>query len=231
MGKEIERIALAAGHNVVARIDNIEDWKAKENKSRVADAVIDFSQPAVAIENIERSFELGIPIITGTTGWYNQLPSVTKTCQLKNGTLFYAPNFSIGVNLFFMMNKKLAETMSSFREDYKVSIEEIHHVHKLDSPSGTAIKTAEGIIENHDGFSKWEEGTKPKNGILPVVSLREGEVPGTHIVKYESEADCIELKHEAKNRSGFAKGAVMAAEWVHNKKGVFTMDDLLESIL
>jgi len=230
MGKEIERHALANKHKVVAKIDNVAEWKMLTPMQKKAEVVIDFSQPEVAIQNIERCFSLRIPIVTGTTGWYHQIDKVTESCQTMNGTLFYAPNFSIGVNLFFLMNKKLASVMSSFSDVYKVSLKEIHHIHKLDSPSGTAIKTAEDIIENHPGVTIWREGEE-EEGVLPIISLREGEVPGTHCVKYESEADSLELKHTAKNRSGFAKGAFTAAEWVKNKKGVFTMSDLLKSIL
>jgi 4-hydroxy-tetrahydrodipicolinate reductase len=231
MGKEIEKVALSEGHQVVARVDNIDDWESVGKQPGTADVVIDFSQPAVAIENIERCFKIGIPIVTGTTGWYNQLDEVVKSCKNNDGTLIYAPNFSIGVNLFFLMNKKLAATMSSFKDVYKASVTEIHHIHKLDSPSGTGLKIAEDLIENHPGLSKWRPDEVFEEGTLPLISLREGEVPGTHLVKYESEADTIEFIHTAKNRSGFARGAVMAAEWVKDKKGVFTMDDLVNSML
>lgn len=231
MGKEIEKVATSAGHTIVAGVDSGEDWQTLKNKALKADVVIDFSQPEVAVENFEKSFDLGIPIVTGTTGWYDQLPEVVESCEKKNGTLFYAPNFSIGVNLFFMMNKKLAATMSSFQKEYKVSVKEVHHIHKLDSPSGTGIKIADDIVEQHQGLVSWEEGLEVKDGVLSIESVREGEVPGTHIVTYESEADKLTLMHEAKNRSGFASGAVMAAEWVKGKKGVFTMHDLLKSML
>lgn len=231
MGKEIEKVAMSGGHKIAARIDNREDWDPLENNPEMADVVIDFSQPEVAVENMNRCFKLGIPIVTGTTGWYKHLEEVTKKCKNSHGTLFYAPNFSIGVNLFFLMNKKLAATMSSFKDVYHASIKEIHHIHKLDSPSGTGIKIAEDIINQHQGLEKWVDGENAEDGILPIVSLREGEVPGTHIVKYESEADSIELIHTAKNRSGFAKGAVIAAAWVKGKKGVFTMDEFVKSLL
>lgn len=231
MGKEIEKVASSAGHKVVARIDNHADWKAIENNPKMADVVIDFSQPDVAIENIKRCFSTGIPIVTGTTGWYNNLEDVIENCKISEGTLFYAPNFSIGVNLFFLMNKKLAKTMSSFKEVYSTSVKEIHHIHKIDSPSGTGLKIAEDIIEQHEGLTKWKADEQVEKGTLPLISLREGEVPGTHIVKYESEADKIEFIHTAKNRSGFAQGAIKAAEWVKDKKGVFNMDDFVKSML
>jgi len=231
MGKEIEKLALTRKHEVVAKIDNVQDWDRLTPPQKTAEVVIDFSQPEVAIENIERCFNLGIPIVSGTTGWHHRIDEVIESCKTKNGTLFHAPNFSIGVNLFFLMNKKLASLMSSFSDDYSVSLTEIHHIHKIDSPSGTAIKTAEDIIKNHPGITMWKEGEVEEKGILPIISLRDGEVPGTHCIKYESEADSLELKHTAKNRSGFANGALTAADWVKNKKGVFTMSDLLKSIL
>ena len=230
MGKEIEKVALNEGHLIVDRIDNVNDWARIERNQVVADAVIDFSQPVVAVENILRCFEMGIPIVTGTTGWYDQLEEVSELCKQQNGALFYAPNFSIGVNLFFLINKKLAKRMSSFGE-YKVSMKEMHHIHKLDAPSGTAIKVAEDIIAEHNLIEKWSKSDESESGILPIVSERKGEIPGTHIVTYSSDADVIELKHEAKNRSGFAVGAVKAAEWLAAKKGIFNMDDFLKSIL
>lgn len=230
MGKEIEKAALEIGHSIVAKIDNSSDWEKLKDKKVDADVVIDFSFPDVAIDNIKRCFTLGIPIVTGTTGWYDKLGDVKDTCLQENGTIFYAPNFSIGVNLFFRVNNKLAKIMSSF-ESYRVSIKEIHHIHKLDAPSGTAIKVAEDIIENHKGLEKWVNRPESGTGVMPVESIREGDTAGTHIVKYESSSDLIELKHEAKNRSGFVKGAVIAAEWVKDKQGIFTMDDLLNEML
>lgn len=230
MGREVEKAAIKSGHTIVAKIDTAGDWKLPGKFFDTTDTVIDFSFPDVVIENIERCFDLGIPVITGTTGWYDWLNDVAEHCNNKNGTLFYAPNFSIGVSLFLNINKKLVSMMSSF-SDYRVLLKEIHHIHKLDAPSGTAIKTADDIIKNHPNLEKWVNRPEFGSGILPVISEREGEVPGIHIVKYESEADLIELKHEAKNRSGFAKGAVLAAEWVMGKKGVFTMDDLLKDML
>lgn len=229
MGKEIEKIALSKGHSIVARIDTVEDWDSVLQKVTSADVVIDFSQPEVAVQNIKRCIDYNIPIVTGTTGWYDAIDEIYEYCGENNGTLFYAPNFSIGVNLFFLINQKMAKLMSSF-EEYEASMKEIHHVHKLDAPSGTAIKAAEGLLENHSGYKQWVNRPEFGSGILPIVSERTGEVPGTHVVKYESDADMIELKHEAKNRSGFASGAVLAAEWVFKKQGIFTMEDLLKSI-
>ena len=230
MGKEIEKAALEKGHQIVAKIDRLDDWKSINERNTQADVVIDFSMPGVAVENIERCFDMGIPIVSGTTAWYDQLSEVSELCKQKEGTLFYAPNFSIGVNLFFLINKKLAKTMSSFVE-YRVSMKEIHHIHKLDAPSGTAIKAAEDIIAEHQLIEKWSKSGESKNDELSIESERTGEITGTHIITYSSDADLIELKHEAKNRSGFAKGAVKAAEWVMGKKGVFNMDDLLKSLV
>lgn len=230
MGKEIEKQAIAEGHTIVFKIDNQPGWEILAQDNTEADVVIDFSQPDTAIDNILNCFQLGIPIVSGTTGWIDQLEYVTKECAAQQGSLFHAPNFSIGVNLFFLMNTRLASLMSSF-EDYKVSIKEVHHIHKLDAPSGTAIKVAEDIIDKYESLDNWVNRPEFGAGLLPVFSEREGEVPGTHIVSYESAADLIELKHKARNRTGFAKGAILAAKWLVGKKGVFTMGDLLKSIL
>ncbi len=229
MGKEVEKAAIAEGHFIALKIDDKKGWENLRNDHPYADVIIDFSQPEIAIDNILNAFELGIPIVTGTTGWFDKLDEVAELCHKKEGSLFYAPNFSIGVNLFFFVNAKLASAMSSFN-DYRVSVKEIHHIHKLDAPSGTAIKIAEDIIKNHPHLREWINRPDFGAGLLPVVSEREGEAPGTHVVSYESEADFIELKHEAKNRSGFAKGAIAAAKWLIGKTGVFTMDDLLKSL-
>jgi 4-hydroxy-tetrahydrodipicolinate reductase len=230
MGREVEKVLLSKNYKCTGKIDTAEDWEHLEKEVKNADAVIDFSLPETVVKNILRCFESGVPVVTGTTGWYDELDAVKLKCDQLNGTLFYAPNFSLGVNLFFMLNKKLAGLMSSFR-DYKVFIEEIHHIHKLDSPSGTAIKLARDIISKHEDLMNWENNPETDNGSLPIFSKRMNEVPGTHAVNYVSMADRIELKHEALNRSGFAVGAVTAAEWVAGKKGVFTMDDMLNDIL
>ncbi|NOX85880.1 MAG: 4-hydroxy-tetrahydrodipicolinate reductase [Chlorobi bacterium] len=226
MGREVEKIALSRKHIIVAKLDTVEDWEKYSGQISSADVVIDFSMPAVVVDNIYRCFDLGLPVVTGTTGWYDHTGEVTERCKKKDGSLFYAPNFSIGVNLFFKINEHLARLISGV-EGYKVQVEETHHVHKLDAPSGTAIKTAEGIIAGNEKIKKWVDHRTDKPEELPVISFREGEVPGTHTVIWDSNADRITLKHEAKNRSGFALGAVMAAEFVVGKKGVFTMEDLL----
>jgi 4-hydroxy-tetrahydrodipicolinate reductase len=230
MGKEVEKMALASGHTIHLIIDTNEDWKKLTTDQSDADAVIDFSLPRTAVDNIMRCFELGLPIITGTTGWYGRLAEVQQQAEAMNGTLFYAPNFSIGVNLFFRLNRQLASLISHF-DEYKPSLKEIHHIHKLDAPSGTAIKLAEDLVSRSKTHKSWAKGMGHGLGVLPVVSERTGEVPGTHIVRYASAADVIELRHEAINRTGFAKGAIIAAEWVLGKQGVYTMDNLMESLV
>lgn len=227
MGKEVEKVALSRDHKVIAKADNHSDWD-KLDKNNIRNAVvIDFSFPDAAVENMVRCFKLGVPVVTGTTGWYDQFGEVKDQLNHYDGTLFYAPNFSIGVNLFFKANRQLARLMSG-RESYKVSMREIHHIHKLDAPSGTALKAAKDIIEINDRLTGWVNQKEDIGDKLPIASIREGEVPGIHEVIYDSDADRLVLRHEAKNRSGFARGAVLAAEFVLGKKGIFTMDDLLE---
>jgi len=227
MGKEVERVALKRGHLIVAKVDNKSDWEKLELNDFRNTVVIDFSMPDVAVENMIRCFKLKLPVVTGTTGWYDHLDEIKEHLDHYNGTLFYAPNFSIGVNLFFKANNDLAKLMSG-KENYKVSMKEIHHVHKLDAPSGTALRAAKDIIKLSKKLTGWINQEEDRRDKLPIISLREGEVPGTHEVIYESEADSIVLKHEAKNRSGFAYGAVLAAEFIIDKKGIFTMDDMLK---
>jgi 4-hydroxy-tetrahydrodipicolinate reductase len=226
MGKEIEQIAVARGHEVVLKM-------TEENRNEVlprlsdADAAIEFSQPGSAISNIEACFSANVPVVVGTTGWYDHFDSIATQCKSNGQALFTATNFSLGVNLFFEMNRQLAKLMNP-HTDYEVSMEEIHHVHKLDSPSGTAITIAEGLIDELDSKASWtEDNSAPSNSEINIISSREGEVPGTHVVHYNSEIDHIEIKHEAHNRKGFALGSVLAAEWIQGKKGVFTMKDLL----
>jgi 4-hydroxy-tetrahydrodipicolinate reductase len=230
MGHEVEKAARRSGHEISFKIDDPEGWKKLQQESIPGDVVIDFSLPEIAVSNIMKSFEIGLPIATGTTGWYEQLPEVKAACEKLKGSLLYAPNFSIGVNLFFELNKKLAAMMSDFSA-YQASIREIHHIHKLDAPSGTALKLANDIIKIDPGLKSWVNHDRNTLGELAVVSERSGDVPGTHIISYDSDADMIEIKHQAKNRSGFASGAVHAAAWLIGKQGVFTMEDMLTSIL
>ncbi|GHT59108.1 4-hydroxy-tetrahydrodipicolinate reductase [Bacteroidia bacterium] len=227
MGREIEKIALDRKHEIVSIIDisNPEDFDSQGFLS--AEAAIEFSQPQSAFDNYQKCFERNVPVVAGTTGWLSRLDEVKKNCETCNKTFFYASNFSIGVNIFFAVNRYLAKIMNNF-PGYEVSMEEIHHIHKLDSPSGTGITLAEGILENIDRKTQWKEATEGLPTDLLIHSKREGEVPGIHEIFYESEADTISIKHDAKSRKGFALGAVLAAEFVKGKKGFFTMKDMLD---
>jgi 4-hydroxy-tetrahydrodipicolinate reductase len=225
MGKEIEQIALQRKHTVVLKIDkeNINDITSQQLKQ--ADVAIEFSTPDTVIENMYKCFDANLPIVAGTTGWYNHFDEIKNTCLKNKQSLFYATNFSLGVNLFFKMNEQLAKMMNNFT-DYEVAMQEIHHIHKLDKPSGTAITTAEKILTNYSQKSKWSiENNHDKNLFIDVV--REDEVPGIHTVSYTSAVDEISITHKAYNRKGFALGAVLAAEFIQHKKGVYTMNDLL----
>ena len=227
MGKEIEKIALQRGHEIVG-IVNRTNQKEKLDLKNV-DAVIEFTAPDLATSHIQFCLENNLKIVVGTTGWYAKLDELTNLCESKKGAFLHATNFSIGVNIFFAMNKYLAKIMNHFPE-YQAGVTEIHHTQKLDSPSGTGISIAEQIIHEHDAYDGWENVKKSqitKAVTLSIESLRLPDVPGTHEVKYESEIDTIEIKHTAHNRKGFALGSVLAAEWLQNKKGVYTMNDVL----
>ncbi len=230
MGKEIEKVCLSRNHTVVAIIDNEHDWQNPDLLSYDNAIVIDFSLPDIALSNFRKCFEKGLKIVTGTTGWHDKLIEVTEMCDKSNGSFFYAPNFSIGVNLFFRTNDYLSKIMSGFG-DYKVHINETHHIHKVDAPSGTAIATADQIINNNEKIDSWELNTDNKPDNVSIYAFRQGEVTGKHEVIYESEVDSITLIHEAKNRSGFALGAIIAAEFLSDKTGVFNMNDLLDNII
>lgn len=227
MGHEIEKIAVQRGHTIVSIIDvnNINDFESDAFKS--ADVAIEFSTPASALNNYRRAFAAGVPIVAGTTGWLEHIDEVKKTCEENGKTFFYASNYSLGVNIFFVLNKYLAKIMNNY-PDYDVKMEEIHHIHKLDAPSGTAITLAEGVIENIDRKDNWHLETEEKKSDLAIHCIREGEVPGIHEIIYESEADIISIKHDAKSRKGFALGAVVAAEFVKGKKGFLGMNDMLK---
>lgn len=221
MGKIIDGIATSRGHDVVARLN---ETPAAENLNN-PDVVIEFSQPEVAFNNIKTCLENKIPVVCGTTGWLHQKPEIEDITK-ENGTAFlYGSNFSLGVNLFFALNEKLADLMKNFNE-YNIQLEEIHHTHKKDAPSGTAISIAEGIIKNNPKFNAWKLH-ETENDQLGIFAIREDEIPGTHSVYYRSEVDEIEIKHTAFNRNGFALGAVIAAEWIKGKEGVFSMNDVL----
>ncbi len=225
MGKEIEQIALQRKHEIVLKIDENNVDKITSNDLKKADVGIEFSTPHSVIKNIHTALEVELPLVIGTTGWYDQLDSIKKICNEKTGALFYASNFSLGVNLFFKVNTYLAELMNKYH-DYEVSMEEVHHIHKLDKPSGTAISLAQQILEKIERKKNWSI-TEKKPDTLFIKDVREGEVPGTHIVRYTSGIDDIEIMHKAHNRKGFALGAVLAAEFLQHKKGVYTMHDLI----
>ena len=220
MGKTIETIALAKGHEIVYKKGS----GFTEGTLAKADAAIEFSIPEAAVSNIETCLKNNIPIVSGTTGWLSEYPEIVKFCKTRNGSFIYASNFSIGVHLFFSINEYAAKLLAPWKE-YSVGIEEIHHTQKKDAPSGTAISIAEGIIKN-SAKKSWTLEAPSVKSIL-IEAKREGTVKGTHIVSYSSEIDTISLKHEAHNRDGFAKGAILAAEWLANKKGVYTMKDVL----
>ena len=226
MGHAIEQIALQRGHEIVSVIDvnNQEDFTSDAFKS--ADVAIEFSMPAVAMDNYRRAFAAGVPVVSGTTGWLEHLPEIKEACKAGQ-TFFYASNFSLGVNIFFALNKYLAKIMNDFPA-YDVRMVETHHVHKLDAPSGTAITLAEGLIDTIERKNKWVEGKEPAEDEIGICSVREGEVPGIHTVIYESDVDTISITHDAKSRMGFALGAVIAAEFTCGKKGFLTMQDMLK---
>lgn len=220
MGKMIEKIALNRGHEIVAKID-INSTDINFNK---ADVAIDFSIPDAAFNNIKRCLENGVPVISGTTGWLDRYPEAVALCEKNNGAFIYASNYSLGVNIFFQINEYLAKIMNNHSE-YSVAMEEIHHTQKLDAPSGTAITLAEGIIK-HTNKEKWTLEA-PEANEIPIRAKRIDAVPGTHTVSYESEIDSISMTHTANSREGFALGAVVAAEWIIGKSGIFTMKDVL----
>ena len=228
MGQEIEKLAVKRGHEILLVIDSLEDWENEGQHLSEADVAIDFSTPISIVENIYHCFDSNIPIVVGTTGWLDDLEKVRQDCAERNQTIFYSPNYSIGVNLFFDLNRYLAQLMSKW-EDYTISIEETHHIHKKDSPSGTAIVLANDIISHSEHKEKWVKEKVENPEELGIKSYRTENVPGTHVVKYESEEDIIEIIHTAKSRRGFAMGAILAAEWINGKKGFFDMKAMLGS--
>ena len=236
MGKIIEKIATDRKHEIVLKIDHDNLHELTAENLRKADVAIEFTMPGSVLGNIAKCFEAGTPVVVGTTGWYDELENIKQQCEENNSTLLYATNFSVGVNIFFKINKMLAKLMNNYPY-YDVQVEEIHHTQKLDSPSGTAITIAEGIIENIDAKKDWlnvlttddnkNEGNISQNELL-IESLRIDSVPGTHTVIYDSEVDSIEFKHTAHNRNGFALGAVLAAEWLQDKKGFHSVQDMFD---
>jgi 4-hydroxy-tetrahydrodipicolinate reductase len=220
MGKTIERLAQERGHEIIFRItEDVENFDLRQ-----ADVAIDFSVPDAAFENITTCFKQQVPVVSGTTGWLSRYSEAVDICKQNDAAFIYASNFSLGVNLFFELNKKLAAMMANFPE-YQVAIEEIHHTQKLDAPSGTAITLAEQILE-HSSKKGWKLDTASKDDI-PVSAKRIENVPGTHIISYEAPVDTIKIEHIAHSRDGFALGAIIAAEWLKDKKGIYTMKDVL----
>ncbi len=225
MGKAIEEVAIKHGHTIVLRASKEHPFISTDLQG--ADVAIEFSEPHSAVDNIFKCFEAKVPVVVGTTGWYNRFPEVRDECINTGNTLFYATNFSLGVNVFFKLNEYLARMMNKL-EEYEPSIEETHHTEKKDAPSGTAITLAEGIIDELDRKQTWNDNESSNEDELYVKSYRISGIPGLHEVIYTSENDKISIKHEAKNRWGFAQGAVKAATWVRSKKGVFSMNDMLD---
>lgn len=226
MGHEIEAIALKRGHVVKLIIDQDNAGDLNSENLKGIDAAIEFSSPEAAFENVIKCIENRVPVVSGTTAWLAKYDEAVAACRKFNTSFIHSSNFSIGVNLLFRLNKELARQMDLY-SDYSVSIEEIHHTKKLDAPSGTAITLSDGIKENHKGYYGWCHDKENKESMIPVTSVREGLVPGTHTVTWDSEIDTISLRHEAKNRKGFALGAVVAAEYIHSRHGVFTMEDVM----
>lgn len=229
MGHMIERMALSRGHEVVCRIDKGDEDGFASAAFCSADVAIEFTTPQTAESNIRKAWQAGVPVVCGTTGWTERLPLLRQELQHNGRALFWTSNFSVGVNVFFALNRFLGRLMQSFPQ-YGVAVEEIHHIHKLDAPSGTAVSLADDIVALSSEKQRWQllSGTDvPAADAVPVRSVRTGEVPGTHIVTYDSAVDTITLRHEAKSREGFAAGAVLAAEFLKGKQGFFDMNDLL----
>ena len=226
MGKALEKVALERGHEVILKITSKNTHEFNFDNLKRVDVAIEFTNPKLAVNNINVCLASNTPVVVGTTGWYDDFEEVSKNVTQSDGTLLYATNFSIGVNIFFNLNKYLAKMMNNYK-DYNVQVEETHHTHKLDAPSGTAITLAEGILENLQNKDVWVKGESNHKNQLEVISHRVENVPGTHQIKYSSSIDEIEIKHTAHNRMGFALGAIIAAEYIKDKKGVFTMEDVL----
>ncbi len=239
MGKAIEEVAMARGHIIVATIDNEIDWKEKKDRLNIADVAIDFSTPDSILSNIDNCIEHNLPLVVGTTGWHTSVGKIKETIESQNQAFIWASNFSIGVNIFFKLNKELARLMNKY-DDYQVSINEVHHSGKLDAPSGTAISIAKELIANLDRKTNWKlddnnefdakiRSHKSDNGFESTINIhseRIDPVPGTHTTIFDSEIDTIEITHTAKNRKGFATGAVIAAEWLKDKKGFYDFKEV-----
>lgn len=227
MGREIEKMLIERGHEVALKIDIDNSSDLNEQNLKGIDVAIEFTSPATAYANVKKCLECGTAVVCGSTGWNDGVQELKEFCREKGGAFFYSSNYSVGMNVMFKLNKILATIMNS-QSEYNVSMEETHHIHKLDSPSGTAVTLAEGIIEAVERKGSWVNQSTDKADEIGIVSYREGEVPGIHTVIYDSEADTLELKHSAKSRRGLVLGAVLAAEFVKGKQGVFSMDDMLK---
>jgi 4-hydroxy-tetrahydrodipicolinate reductase len=230
MGHEIEQVAADAGHRVILKIDKDNTGDLNSENISGADVAIEFTGPETAPDLIMKAIGLGLPVVSGSTGWQDRFREVSEFCNEHNGAFLYASNFSIGANILFHLNSELARIMSK-QDLYKVKIEEVHHIQKLDAPSGTAITLAKEIISQHPGYTEWilNDGTSPVPGkAIPVKAVREDSVPGIHDVEWSSEIDTISLRHEAKSRKGLAAGAVMAAGFLMGKRGIFSMNDVLD---
>ena len=225
MGKEIEAIALQRHHTIVLKVDETNSASITKTDLQQADVAIEFSTPHTVISNIKKCLDAQLPIVIGTTGWYDLFKDIENECQQKNGTIFHSTNFSLGVNIFMKVNSYLAALMNKYT-NYDVSMEEIHHIHKLDKPSGTAITLANQVLDKIERKKNWSI-TNTDSQTLFIKDIREGEVPGTHIIKYTSAVDDIEIMHKAHSRQGFALGAIIAAEYICDKKGIFTMENLM----
>ncbi len=225
MGLEIERVLLERGHQISLRTTSKVALLSENLEG--TDVAIEFSRPDAAVDNIFKCFDANCPVVVGTTGWYARMSEVHNECVSRNQSLIHATNFSVGVNVLFHLNQELARIMKNIG-GYEPGILEIHHTQKLDKPSGTAITLAEGIIDNYDGKTKWVNDLSQHEEELTIISQREGEVPGTHVVNYTSKADNISIVHQANNRAGFAHGAVLAAEWLLGKKGMHNINDFLK---
>lgn len=226
MGKTVEKIAVDRNHEIVVIIDTPADWKVKYDLLKQCDVAVEFSTPEAVVTNLINCFNSGVPVVTGTTGWYHNFESVKDKCYADNGAILYATNFSVGVNIFFELNRKLAELMSA-SSGYEPVIEEIHHIHKLDAPSGTAITLANDLIKSFQQKKQWINNLAESPEDLSVLSVREGEVPGTHTITWRGDNDMIQIRHEAFNRQGLGLGAVLAAEFLAGRKGIYTMQDML----
>ena len=223
MGQLVEKLSLERGHEIVGVLDD-HQWSADKIKN--ADVAIEFTQPGSAVENIMKCLNSNVPVVIGTTGWYSDYENMKLLCEQQNGAMLAATNFSLGVNIFFEINKKLAALMN-LNNQYEPQILETHHLQKLDSPSGTAISIANGILEKLNAYNNWEEAENVAKDVLKIQSIRKADVPGTHRVEYQSKEDKITIEHEALNRNGFALGAVIAAEFLKDKKGIYSMKEVL----